>query len=66
MIHEIGHFKWSGFGKNKLHSPQFYKMLSDALTALGVPQDGRDTNDTDISGVRSPLSSPLGNMCGSF
>ncbi len=58
LVHEIGHVKWPGWGITDPHDPQFYRVLNDALKALGIPVDPElDLNNIDISNVRSPVPS---------
>jgi|GEM_PF-2860433 len=69
LIHEIGHFKWSGFGKKAgAHSPEFHRMLYDAIKALGLEPDENDSRNAVIKDVANPIPGgyPLGNICGTF
>lgn len=63
LIHEIGHMNWPGIGANvALHDAVFYRLLNDALIALGLTVNNTtDLNNTDISHVVSPAGNdPLG------
>lgn len=61
LVHELGHFKWSGLGHSAMHDKVFYRLLNDTLLALGLEvHRTRDLNNIDISGVRSPAgTNPL-------
>jgi hypothetical protein len=64
LVHEIGHLRWPGLGTDAAgHDPVFYRLLNDALDALGIPVDPiADVGGIDISNVRSPVpagASPL-------
>lgn len=63
FIHEIGHLNWPGIGANMAgHNMVFYKLLNDALVALGLTVNKTsDLNTNDISQVVSPAGNdPLG------
>jgi len=58
LAHEIGHQKWRDFAgsSESMHKPEFYKMLKDAQSRLGLPWDGDlDGNGVDISQTPNPL-----------
>lgn len=64
LVHELAHIKCPGLAKdnpNGDHSPEFYRLVSDTLSALGVEPNAKDRNDIDISRARSPAGdvSPL-------
>lgn len=57
LVHELCHIKCPGLAKdspNGDHSPEFYKLACDTLSALGVEPNSKDRNGIDISRARSP------------
>ncbi|MEJ2622263.1 MAG: hypothetical protein P8163_19040 [Candidatus Thiodiazotropha sp.] len=57
LIHEVGHLKWPGLAKlnpNGTHSPEFYKILTDAISEFGLRPNTSDRNGVDISNTTSP------------
>jgi YD repeat-containing protein len=59
LVHEVGHQRWPGLGTDAAgHDPVFYRLLNDALTALGIPVDpAQDLHNIDIDNVPSPVPS---------
>jgi len=44
-----------------------YRMLKDAISALGLTPDGNDADDDNIKDIENPLGgNSLGNLCGKF
>lgn len=55
LVHEILHFKTSKIGQETLHSPVFYKILSEVLRALGLTvSPALDLNNVDIAEAEFP------------
>ena len=65
LTHEIGHYKWRGYGPHERHDDAFYKMLTDAESGLGLtPSDADlpgDMSMKDLDNVQNPLG---GNIFG--
>lgn len=55
LVHEVLHFKTSAIGAETLHSPVFYKILSEVLKALGLTvSPALDLNSVDIAQADFP------------